>query len=85
MKYLLLALLMLSGCSTMGVPVQVDVPVMAPPPALPKIERPVLPIDQLVPGSDPGRVMRSYAATVMILQGYARQLEVILDGYRNDN
>lgn len=82
MKYLLIALLMLPGCSTMGVPVQVDVPVIASNPPPPKIERPALPIEQLHAGSDPGLVMRSYVATVIILQGYATQLEEMLDGYR---
>lgn len=62
---------------------EVKVPVIIRPSPPPKLERPALPIEQLTSGVPPGVVVQKYKATVKILQGYIKELEQILDGYRD--
>lgn len=52
-------------------------------PAPPVIERPELPIHNMTPEQQkhPGEVVKHYKATVKDLQGYAQQLERILEEY----
>ncbi|HEX7121859.1 MAG TPA: hypothetical protein VF178_05755, partial [Gemmatimonadaceae bacterium] len=58
------------------------VPVALPCPPPPATARPALPIADLKPGDPPDRVVKAYAATVRVLQGYAAELEQLLEGYR---
>lgn len=59
-------------------------PVLSPErrPQPPATARRALPIADLKPGDPPGTVMKAYAATVRVLQGYAAELEQLLERYR---
>lgn len=76
---------LLVGCSsaqevrTETVPVLVAVPV--PPPDVQMPQRPSLPLARVDSTYAPADVMRAYAASVVLLQGYARQLERLLRPY----
>lgn len=75
-------LIFLAGCaSSPPAEVRIPVPVQAPQP--PEVSRPHLPIADLKKGDPPPLVERAYAASVKALQGYAGQLEQIIDGYRS--
>lgn len=78
----LIAMLILTGCATTALPPTAVLPVAVPPPPPPVIARPALPIAEITAASAPDAVMRAYVASVAVLQGYARQLEKLLDGYR---
>ena len=93
MKYLLAAIIVslsLQGCVWNNTtPIKTDVvyvdklvPVEAAQP--PITPRPVLPIEQLTETqkADEGEVAKAYKATVKALEGYATQLEIIIEGYR---
>jgi hypothetical protein len=99
MKYLIIAAVLaiaLTGCGSMAsvtghiTPSKCDativkVPVPINPPAPPVVQRPALAIYQLSAGDEknPAKVAKAYKASVKSLQGYATQLEIILNGYRN--
>lgn len=101
MKHLIIAAVLaltLTGCGTVaGVtghitpskcdPVYVKVPVPINPPQPPVVQRPALAIYQLssADSKNPAKVAKAYKATIKSLQGYASQLEIILNGYRNAN
>lgn len=83
-------LLLVSGCATtqtggrtelITVPhvVQVECPTPR------EVTRPSLAIDQLSvdDAKDAGKIVQAYKATVLQLQGYALELETIIDGYRS--
>lgn len=78
----LVLVLILAGCATTPRPPTAEIPVPVPCPPPPPLSRPALPIAQLSADSPAPVVMRAYAASVNILQGYARQLEMLLSGYR---
>jgi hypothetical protein len=60
----------------------VQVPVAVPCPAPAPTVRPHLAVADLPTDADPATIMRAYAASLMALQGYARELEALLDTYR---
>lgn len=62
--------------------VEVKVPVVAECPAPPAVVRPGLPISLIDSMSTDGEVAQMYVATVLALQGYAAELERLLDAYR---
>ena len=74
MDKLILALL-LTGCATTQ---YVAAPTIEPP----VIARPELDVDYLKPGDDAGTVIQAHRLTIIRLQGYAKQLEAIIDAYR---
>lgn len=80
----LILMLILAGCATTPHAVTATLPVAVPCPPPPVITRPALPLAQLTATSTPDAVMRAYVASVTLLQGYARQLERLLDGYRSE-
>jgi len=89
MKYALILSLLLAGCGTTQpiertTTVEVKVPVPTPIPAPPDSVRPELMIYQLTDADNknPGKVVQYYKASIKQLQGYAEQLETVIDGYR---
>lgn len=66
---------LLTGCATVEY-----VPV--PPAEPPIVVRPSLDTDYLKQGDDAGTVLKAHRVTIIKLQGYAKELETILDGYR---
>ena len=62
--------------------VEVRVPVAAPCPPPPAAVRPLLPVARIDSTTSDGEVAQLYAATVLVLQGYAAELERLLDAYR---
>jgi hypothetical protein len=80
-----LLLLALGGCAATPQPVQLPETVLVPVPAscpVPNIpQRPRLPLADLPTDAQPDAVARAYAETVETLQGYARQLEALLEAY----
>ena len=70
------SVLFLSGCK----PKVIYVPVPCPEP--PMIQRPALPISGLKPDDSIERERTLWVATVEVMDGYAKQLEKLLDGYR---
>lgn len=56
-------------------------------PAPPGIERPSLPIHTMTAeqAADPGYVAKAYKASMVLLQGYAHELEQALDSYNEAN
>jgi len=83
----LLLLVALAGCTRTRTivrykPVEVLVPVPVPPTPPPIIERPMLPLMTLKANSPAVDVARSYVASIILLMGYARELEILLDAYR---
>lgn len=85
MKHLLLCatLILLPACT--HVPRTVEVPVAVPCPPPPPVARPTLPIDRLTGSSTSAEIVRAYVVTVQKLIDYARELEILLDGYRSEN
>ena len=88
-RYAILLALALAGCGTTKPvervqTIEVKVPVPTPIPMPKDTVRPELMIYQLKPEDDknPGKVIQYYQATVKQLQGYALELETIVDGYR---
>jgi len=61
--------------------VAVTVPVPTAPPKVEMPARPFLPIARVDSTSTPREVVRAYAATVRLLQGYSRELEATLRPY----
>lgn len=80
-----IALLVLAGCATTNVPPPKEIltPVLSCP-APPVVERPKLLAAELEQTdiNDPGKVVQIYAATILQLQGYAEQLEAIVETYK---
>lgn len=80
---------LVAGCGTTTevrtetVPVLTPVPVQAPAPDVP--DRPVLPITQVDSAASHDAVIRAYVASIVLLQGYAEQLERLLDAYTPDS
>lgn len=80
----------LAGCCTTLPPiertttVEVKVPVSVPIPAPKEVVRPSLMISQLTAAdkTNPGKVIQYYQASIKQLQGYAAELEAVIDGYR---
>ena len=71
--------LTLCGCAhTTPAPVIITAPCPSPP----IVTRPHLPAADLTANSSPADVMRALIASQQLLQGYAAELETILDGYR---
>jgi len=64
-------------------PVEVTVPVPTPAPALAIPERPGLPLARVDSSDSPRRVARAYVRSVLLLQGYARQLETLVQAYQD--
>ena len=86
---LLLALLAVvaTGCTrtravTRTEVVEVRVPVAVAPASPPDVVRPALPIALIGEETTDGEVAQLYVATVLVLQGYAAELERLLDAYR---
>lgn len=82
-----LGLALLAGCAVAppnppeAVPVTVKVPVYEPVYCSPpKLERPVLPVGALTPGTGPADTMRAYAATVVILKGAVNERDEVIAG-----
>ena len=77
-----LAMLSLAGCAASPAVrtqvVRVPVPIVQPCPAPSVPARPALPIAHLAATSSPAQVMRAYAVSVAVLEGYAEQLEALL-------
>ena len=63
--------------------VTVKVPVATAPPAPPLPARPALPIARVDSTSSPQAVTRAYVSSAILLQGYARQLEMLLRSYQD--
>ena len=63
-------------------PVETLVPVATPCPQPPELIRPHLALQDLQPVAAPSEVLRAYVITVQQLQGYACELETIINGYR---
>lgn len=83
----LVFLLILGGCTQTRTvvrykPIDVLVPVPLPPLPPPEIERPELPVSQLDSVANSADVVRAYAASLLLLKGYAIELERLLDAYR---
>lgn len=90
---IIIAAMVLAGCGTCKpqivertTTVEVKVPVTTPIPEPKVVTRPQLMIFQLTSTdeADPGKVIKYYSASIKQLQGYAVELETILDGYRNN-
>jgi hypothetical protein len=64
-------------------PIEVTVPVPTPAPSIPVPERPALPIAGIDSTASPRRVAKTYARSVILLQGYARQLETLVQAYQD--
>lgn len=84
---MVVAALALVGCAAQDckpttdvVKADVIVPDKAPQP--PAVSRPALPIAQITGQTSDSDTIKLYTATVRLLQGYATELETILDGYR---
>lgn len=85
--------LALAGCATTVPPIErtttieVRVPVIVPIPPPKEVVRPQLVIFSLVDRDnlDPGKVVQYYQASIKQLQGYAVELETIIDGYRQQS
>ena len=85
---LILAMGLLAGCKSTEPPgrppqVEVTVPVPTPAPSVPVPERPALPLAGIDSTASPRRVAKAYVRSVMLLQGYARQLETLLQAYQD--
>lgn len=80
---MLLILCFLVGCAS-NMPKEVKIPVAVKQPALKIPPKPVLPISNLKTNSKPNDVIKAYAASIKILQGYSDQLIQILEVYSNE-
>lgn len=72
---------LLSACAA---PVETLIPVATPCPQPPPLIRPHLALQDLPPVAAPSEVLRAYVITVEQLQGYACELETIINGYRRN-
>lgn len=88
---LILSTLFLVGCGGQEIRLKNEVQEVFVPmlycPAPPGLERPVLPIHTMTPeqAADPGYVAKAYKASMVLLQGYAHELEQALDSYNEAN
>lgn len=71
-----LVLLAMTGCATQP---EVRVVQLPEPPV---IVRPTLPTEALEPGMPAGKVLELHREAIVVLQGYARELEAALNAYR---
>lgn len=90
-KIILIIILLLVGCTNQPIRVktetqQVKVPILYCP-APPIIEKPLLPIHQMneQQKNNQGEVAKHYAATIKMLFGYIKQLELALQLYDQAN
>ena len=89
--YFVSSLLLLGCASTSPIipskvitePKKVEIAVATPCPVPPVIDRPQLSLSTLNNTSTPEDIIKSYAASIKALQGYALQLESILNTYRS--
>jgi hypothetical protein len=86
MKYCFAPLLALFLCCVQKPPTvvvqRVEVPVPIPCPEPVKPLRPLLPLGDLLPSSTKDEINAAYRASIVLLQAYAEQLEIILNSYR---
>jgi hypothetical protein len=76
-----ISIIFLSGCAT-NMPKEVDIPVESQQSNDIKIPpKPALPIAKLKKTSKPNEVIKAYAASVVLLEGYSDQLIKILNSY----
>lgn len=85
MKYIMIiSIILISGCATQQTVefVEVAKPILTCPPP-PGLERPDLALSTIQPGntSTPGEVVKRYKATIIQLQKYAEELEIIVERY----
>lgn len=85
----LLILIMLMGCTSQSIKTEAQetyVPILYCPKP-PEIKRPVLPIFQMTPDqlNNGGEIVKHYKASIIVLQGYAIELEKALQQYDNVN
>jgi hypothetical protein len=73
--------LLLTGCAC-DMPKEVDIPIAYQQPSVAIPKKPVLPIVKLNKDSKPDVVIKSYASSVEILQGYSDQLIELLKAYQ---
>lgn len=84
---LLSSVILLAGCFPNKRPQEVQIQTVNVPilycPAPPQVERPALPIHEMTPEQrhNAGEVVKHYKATVKTLQGYALELERIIEQY----
>jgi len=79
-RLLLATCAVLAGCAT-SPPARVEYRIISPPEP-PEITRPVLPVSRLQPGMDAGTVLQLHRETIVVLIGFVKELEVLLDAYR---
>lgn len=71
--------LLLLGCATTGaLPQKINFPIIVPEPRINIPAKPRLPIADLNKDSSPDVVIKSYVASLKIMQGYTEQLRKIL-------
>lgn len=75
---LLFLLLVVTGCSSLS-PQNI---IVAECPVPPVIERPVLDIDSLKDGDDPGTVIQAHRLSIKRLMKWGIEQETLLNGYR---
>ena len=86
-KILLIAVLFLLGCTNQPVRIKTEIQEVKVPilycPAPPNIEKPLLPIHQMTTQqkNNQAEVAKHYAATIKVLFGYIKQLELALQLY----
>lgn len=78
-KLYLLVILGLVGCSNL--PKETYIPVVSKCPAPEIPTEPHLPIVDLKPNDKPNKVIKVYAASVLVQKNYIKQLKTILKGY----
>ena len=82
-----IALIFLTGCFSNKRPQEIQIQRVNIPilycPSPPTIERPILPIHKMTPQQthNPGELVKHYKATIKILQGYALELEQVVNQY----
>lgn len=79
--FLALFFLLLAGCCSTDMPKEVEVPIAYQQPSVIIPKKPVLPISKLNKDSKPDVVIKSYASSVELLQGYSDQLIELLKAY----
>lgn len=72
--------LLVAGCSTLPPVVEVPVPVPCSPP--PATVRPKLALAHITPATPDNEVIRAYRTALEQMYGYAKELEILLGGYR---
>ncbi len=78
-KFTFIAILFLMyGCASQS-PKEIKIPILTKTPAVDMPDRPKLPISELKDNnSTPDVVMKSYVASIKLMQGYSNQLELII-------